>query len=162
MGNTERVIKVLIVDDYRVIRELLSRYLDRSGFVTCMASDGREALEAFQREEPDLLISDLKMPHMDGFELIRQVRAISNIPILIMTGGSGHMSGDMTAAMEAGADADAFLKKPFDLDDLLAEIKVVLARTEPRGGYGEIGKIGRCFDQQQRPYLFGSNQPAGN
>ena len=81
MGNSETDKKVLIVDDYRVIRELLAKYLDNSGFATCMASDGREALEVFQREEPDLLISDLKMPHMDGFELIRQVRAISNIPI---------------------------------------------------------------------------------
>jgi|AP95_1055475.scaffolds.fasta_scaffold40135_2 DNA-binding response OmpR family regulator len=159
MGNSETVKKVLIVDDYRVIRELLAKYLDRPGFKTCMASDGREALEVFQREKPDLLISDLHMPNMDGLELIRQVRAISNIPILIMTGGSGYMSGDMTPAMEAGADAS--LKKPFDLDDLLAEIKVVLARTEPRGRYGEIGKICRSFDQQQRPYLFGSDQPAG-
>ena len=144
MGNSETVKKILIVDDYRVIRELLAKYLDSPGFKTCMASDGREALEVFQREKPDLLISDLYMPHMDGFDLIRQVRAISNMPILIMTGGSGYMSGDTTAAMEAGADA--FLKKPFDLDDLLAEIKVVLARTEPRGRYGEIGKICRSFD----------------
>ena len=130
MGNSETVKKVLIVDDYRVIRELLARYLDLSGFATCMASDGREALEAFQREEPDLLISDLKMPHMDGFELTRQVRAISNIPILIMTAESDHLENDREAAFDAGADA-FYIK--CDLAELLVEVKVLLARTEPGG-----------------------------
>jgi len=79
--------KVLVVDDSQVIRGLILELLEHSGFETCSACDGREALEVFQREQPDLLISDLHMPKMNGFELTRKVRAFSDVPILILTGG---------------------------------------------------------------------------
>ena len=79
--------KVLVVDDSRVIRRLLVELLEISGLETCSASDGWEAIEVFQREQPDLLISDLHMPKMNGFELTRKVRAFSDVPILILTGG---------------------------------------------------------------------------
>jgi len=130
MGSSKAGPKVLVVDDIRVIRELLAKYLDRLGFATCVASDGQEALEVFQSEQPDLLISDVRMPHMNGYELTRQVREISNIPIVIMTAESDHLENDREAAIDAGADA--FYVK-CDLAELLVEVKVLLARTEPGG-----------------------------
>ena len=145
MSNLKVAKKVLVVDDFPAIRELLARYLDRSGFATCLASDGREALEAFQREQPDLLIADVRMPNMSGFELTRQVRTISDIPIVMMTVESGYIRGDREAAFDAGADA--FLMKPVNLADLLGEIKALLARTEPHGGCKEMGQISRSDDQ---------------
>ena len=130
MGRSKAGPKVLVVDDIRVIRELLAKYLDRLGFATCVASDGQEALEVVQSEQPDLLISDVRMPHMNGYELTRQVREISNIPIVIMTAGSDHLENDREAAIDAGADA-FYIKG--DLAELLVEVKVLLARTEPGG-----------------------------
>ena len=118
--------KVLVVDDSRVIRRLLVELLEISGLETCSASDGWEAIEVFQREQPDLLISDLHMPKMNGFELTRKVRAFSDVPILILTGGSGNMGDDRVAAIDAGADA--FLMKPFGLDELRVRIKELLLK----------------------------------
>lgn len=118
--------KVLVVDDSQVIRELILELLEHSGFETCSACDGREALEVFQREQPDLLISDLHMPKMNGFELTRKVRAFSDVPILILTGGSGNMGDDRVAAIYVGADV--FLMKPFSLNELRARIKELLPK----------------------------------
>ena len=118
--------KVLVVDDSRVIRRLLVELLEISGLETCSASDGWEAIEVFQGEQPDLLISDLHMPKMNGFELTRKVRAFSDVPILILTGGSGNMGDDRVAAIDAGADA--FLMKPFGLDELRVRIKELLLK----------------------------------
>ena len=118
--------KVLVVDDSRVIRGLLVEILELSGFETCSACDGWEAPEVFQRERTDLLISDLHMPKMNGFELTRKVRAFSDVPILILTGGSGNMGDDRVAAIDAGADA--FLMKPFGLNELRSRIKGLLPK----------------------------------
>ena len=138
MGNLK---KVLIVDDYHVVPVLIANYLDRSGFATRTASNGLEALEKFQLEEPELLIADTNLPDMNGFELTRRVRAISNIPIVIMSAGSGYMGDDKDAAIDSGADV--FLMKPFDLVDLLDEIKGLLARTQSGVACREVANIGK-------------------
>ncbi len=118
--------KVLVVDDSRVIRRLLVEILELSGFETCSACDGWEALEVFQREQPDLLISDLHMPKMNGFELTRKVRVFSDVPILILTAGSDNMVDDRAAAIDAGADS--FLMKPFGLNEFRVQIKGLLPK----------------------------------
>ena len=141
MGDFATAKKVLVVDDYRVIRELLAKWLNRLGFATRTTSNGREALEAFQRDQPDLLISDVQMPQMDGFELTRQIRAMSSIPILIMTAGSDYMGNEKDVAFEAGADA--FLMKPFELADMLGEIRLLLEGTAPIRVCMEVGEAGR-------------------
>ncbi len=119
--------KVLVVDDSRVIRGLLVEILELSGFETCTACDGWEALEVFHREQPDLLISDLHMPNMNGIELTRKVRAFSDVPILILTAGSDNMVDDRAAAIDAGADS--FLTKPFGLNELRDRIKGLLPKA---------------------------------
>ena len=118
--------KVLVVDDSRGIRGLLVELLELSGFETCSACDGWEALEVFQREQPDLLISVLHMPKMNGFELTRKVRAFSDVPILILTAGSDNMVDDRAAAIDAGADS--FLMKPFGLNEFRVQIKGLLPK----------------------------------
>ena len=85
---------MLIVDDFRLIPVLLAKYLDRSGFATHTAGNGREELEKSRREEPEMLISDAHLPNMNGFELTRRVREISDIPIVIMSAVSGYMEDD--------------------------------------------------------------------
>ena len=83
--------KVLVVDDFRLSPVLLAKYLDRSRCALQTPRNGREALEKFRREEPEMLISDAHLPGMNGFELTRRVREISDIPIVIMSAGSGYM-----------------------------------------------------------------------
>ena len=76
--------KVLVVDDNQPIRELLAEFLKRLEYGTCAPYDGLEALKVFQREQSDLLITDVVMPHSDGFELPWKIRAISKIPIVTL------------------------------------------------------------------------------
>ena len=83
--------KVLVVYNFRLIPVLLAKYLDRSGFATHTASNGRESLEKFRSEEPEMLISDAHLPGMNGLELTRRVLETSDIPIVIMSAGSGYM-----------------------------------------------------------------------
>ena len=85
---------MLIVNDFRLIPVLLAKYLDRLGFATHTASNGREALEKFRREEPERLISDAHLPGMNGLELTRRVLETSDIPIVIMSAVSGYMEDD--------------------------------------------------------------------
>ena len=119
--------KVLIADDYQPVRNMLQRILERSGYQVFAAKDGIEALELFHREEPDLLITDLNMPHMGGYELCREIRGFSTVPIVITSAGSGLKDRDIAAVFELGADA--FLRKPFDGSEVLAQIDALLKRN---------------------------------
>jgi DNA-binding response OmpR family regulator len=108
------------------------------GFETCTACDGRQALEVFQRDHPDLLITDLNMPHMNGFDLIRNIRAISTIPIVLMTGGQDSIGNYRASAFDAGADS--FISKPFDLVDIEAQINLLLEKAQLHKELPEIKK----------------------
>ena len=118
--------KVLVVDDDKAIRELLAKILNRVGrFEIYTASDGYEAYEKFCRVEPDLIITDLSMPRIDGFGLCRRIRDVSAVPILVLT-GLGLVTGVEAKAMCSGADA--VIAKPFDVGELLAQIEVLLEK----------------------------------
>ena len=116
-------IKVLLVEDNQVIRELLADVLRRAGYEIFTASDGVEGLQQFQLHQPDLLITDLNMPRMNGCELCQLVREISAVPTALMTAASLDESG---IDLVSGA-ADAFLSKPFESSELLAVIDSLLA-----------------------------------
>ena len=116
-------IKVLLVEDHQVIRELLADILRRAGYEIFTASDGVEGLEQFHLQQPDLLVTDLNMPRMNGCELCRLVREISAVPTALMTAASLDESG---IDLVSGA-ADAFLSKPFESSELLAVIQSLLA-----------------------------------
>ena len=116
-------IKVLLVEDNQVIRELLAVILRRAGHEVFTASDGVEGLQQFQLQQPDLLITDLIMPRMNGCELCKHVREISAVPTVLITGAILDDSGiDLVSG-----EVDAFLSKPFGSSELLAVIDSLFA-----------------------------------
>ena len=113
---------MLIVDDDNAIRQLVARILEMAGYETCTARDGHEALEQFRAERPDLVVTDLVMPLMDGFELCRRIREYSSVPIIVMTG-----SGIIERSEAVRAGANLLLTKPFGADELLSHVASLLS-----------------------------------
>jgi len=118
--------KILVVDDCREFRELMVDILRRRDYQVSTAQDGYEAVTQFERDIPDLLITDLTMPGMDGYELCRVVRETSSVPIVVITERG---MGDRYRAFKAGADM--CFPKPFDLVKLLSEVEVLLKVSSP-------------------------------
>ena len=121
--------KILVVDDNDSIRHLLSSTLKTEGYDVETAADGTEAIRKFQLSEPDVLVTDLIMPQMDGQDLCRQVREISDVPILIITGDLGDLR-DADTVRRLGANG--YLTKPFDLEDFAAQVKNLLTNWRER------------------------------
>ena len=120
--------KILIADDSGPVRELLARIFARSGYDVSTSNDGEDALMQFHRHNPDLLITDVDMPRINGFELCERVRLVSDIPIVLMTASDLNDGKFIQTAVEAGADA--ILTKPFDLEEVLAQIEALLAKSK--------------------------------
>ena len=114
---------VLVVDDHPEIRDLMVKILERRGYRVSTASDGHDALTQFALARPDLVITDLSMPGLNGYQLCRLIRGISSVPVLIMSA----QKGVEEKAYEIGADA--FVSKPFDMEALWAEIDELLLDT---------------------------------
>ncbi len=122
MENTDRI---LVVDDDPEIRRLLVDYLERNGFTPVAARDGREMRQALERHAVDLVVLDLTLPDADGLTLCRDLRASSNLPVLMLTARGEE--ADRIVGIEMGADD--YLVKPFSPRELLARIKTILRRT---------------------------------
>lgn len=119
--------RVLVVDDDRMIRTLVKLLLERDGYTVRQAADGREGLEMAHLEPPDLIITDLQMPHVDGYEVLRSLRSdprMSMLPVVVLTADSG--DNTERAVLELGADD--YLVKPFDEEVLLRRVRSVIAR----------------------------------
>ena len=119
--------KILIVDDDNNIAELISLYLIKECFDTKIVNDGEEALQAFETYHPNLILLDLMLPGIDGYQVCREVRAKSNVPI-IMLSAKGEIF-DKVLGLELGADD--YMIKPFDSKELVARVKAVLRRYQP-------------------------------
>ena len=119
--------KILIVDDDVNIAELISLYLTKECFETKMVHDGEEALHAYQQFAPNLILLDLMLPGIDGYQVCREIRAKSNIPI-IMLSAKGEIF-DKVLGLELGADD--YIMKPFDSKEMVARVKAVLRRYQP-------------------------------
>ena len=119
--------KILIVDDDENIAELISLYLTKECFDTQIVHDGEEALQAFERSQPDLILLDLMLPGIDGYQVCREVRAKNQTPI-IMLSAKGEVF-DKVLGLELGADD--YMEKPFDSKELVARVKAVLRRYRP-------------------------------
>ncbi|RII74889.1 response regulator [Pseudomonas monteilii] len=117
---------ILIVDDDPEIRQLLSTYLTEAGYRTSVAAEGREMRRRLDELRVDLVVLDLMLPGEDGLSLCRDLRARSNIPVIMLTARGTLV--DRIVGLEMGADD--YLAKPFDPRELLARIKVVLRRTQ--------------------------------
>ena len=119
--------KILIVDDDNNIAELISLYLTKECFDTKIVNDGEEALIAFEQYNPNLILLDLMLPGIDGYQVCREVRAKANVPI-IMLSAKGEIF-DKVLGLELGADD--YIMKPFDSKELVARVKAVLRRYQP-------------------------------
>jgi DNA-binding response OmpR family regulator len=121
--------RVLIVDDDADIRLLLEELLRGAGYAVKTAPDGRAALRAFHASPSDLIILDLSLPELDGFETLERIRDISDVPVMLLTARSGEI--DKVRGFRAGADD--YVVKPFGRQELLARIEALLRRApEPR------------------------------
>lgn len=118
--------KILLVDDDPNIRQLVNLYLEKEGFEVLMADRGDEAVKVFKTTPPNLILLDLMLPGMDGWQVCREVRKVSNIPIIMLT-AKGTVD-DKLYGLEAGADD--YITKPFDLREVIARVKTVLRRFE--------------------------------
>ncbi|MCM1161085.1 MAG: response regulator transcription factor [Roseburia sp.] len=125
--------KILIVDDDNNIAELISLYLTKECFDTLIVGDGESALEALKTFQPNLILLDLMLPGIDGYEVCRSVRSGSNIPI-IMLSAKGEIF-DKVLGLELGADD--YMEKPFDSKELVARVKAVLRRYKQTSINGE-------------------------
>ena len=119
-------LKIMIVDDDPNIQQLISLYLTREGFDVTTAAAGDEALRIFKSDPPNLMLLDIMLPVMDGWQVCREVRKVSNIPIIMLT--AKDETFDKVLGLELGADD--YIVKPFDTKELVARIKAVLRRFQ--------------------------------
>ena len=120
--------KILIVDDDLHIAELISLYMMKDGYETEEVYDGREAIKAAESFQPDLILLDLMLPGMDGYQVCTEIRKNSRVPIIMLTAKGETF--DKVLGLELGADD--YIVKPFDPKELVARVKAVLRRYEPR------------------------------
>lgn len=120
MGN----IRVLVADDEKEIRDLVKKYLERELYQVDTAVDGEEALRLFESYKYDLILLDLMMPKIDGIEVCRRLRNLTNIPILMLTA----KDQEIDKILGLGIGADDYMTKPFSINELLARIKAHLRR----------------------------------
>src|SRR5690348_15242645 len=121
--------RILIVEDDPDIAHLVSRYLDKAGFQTERAATGRDALQAIAAKLPDLLVLDLMLPHVDGLEICRLLRAdsaTSGLPIIMLTARAEE--SERIVGLELGADD--YLAKPFSPGELVARVRALLRRVQ--------------------------------
>ena len=117
--------KILVVDDEKNICDLLRMYLEKEGYTVVIAHTGLDAVNMFDAENPDLVLLDIMLPELDGWQVCREIRKISEKPIIMLTAKDEVF--DKVLGLELGADD--YMTKPFDTKELVARIKAVLRRT---------------------------------
>ncbi len=151
-GRAAMTKKILVVDDEERMRSLLNAYLSHEGFTVLAAVDGHDALHQMRRETPDLIVLDLMMPGMDGYEFMRRMRAERDIPVIMLTAKVDE--ADSILGLELGADD--YITKPFSPRVLVARIRAVLRRvglSVPRGELIQAADI--RLDRGTRQVLVG-------
>lgn len=128
--------KILVVDDDKNICDLLRMYLEKEGYAVVMAYNGIDAVNAFNAENPDLILLDIMLPQLDGWQVCREVRKTSEVPIIMLTAKDEVF--DKVLGLELGADD--YVTKPFDTKEIVARIKAVLRRTSAVKG-GEMKEV---------------------
>lgn len=117
--------KILVVEDDNGISDYLIPELKHEGFETVTANTGRKGIEMFQKEKPDLILLDVMLPELNGIEVLRRIREVSNVPIIMETARGESI--DKVNGLNAGADD--YISKPFDIEELIARINAVLRRV---------------------------------
>jgi DNA-binding response OmpR family regulator len=148
---------ILVVDDERNIVELLRLYLEKEGWTVISAGDGEEGLALHARHEPDLVILDLMLPKIDGFEVCRELRRRGDVPIVMLTARDDVI--DSIVGLELGADD--YVSKPFNPRALVARIKAIFRRTEATGRGGRPIEVGSLrIDPRRREATVGTRRLA--
>ena len=129
--------KVLIVDDDKNICDLLRLYLEKEGYSVILSHDGEEAVVKFNALKPDIVLLDVMLPGLDGWQVCREIRKKSNIPILMITAKSDTF--DKVLGLELGADD--YIVKPFDSKEVIARIKAVVRRTGQSPAEMEVREV---------------------
>ena len=117
--------KIMVVDDDPNICELLRLYLEKEGYTVEIVNDGMAAVEAFQSAQPDLVLLDIMLPRLDGWQVCREIRRFSDKPIIMLTAKGETF--DKVLGLELGADD--YVVKPFEAKEVIARVKAVLRRT---------------------------------
>jgi len=130
--------RLLVVDDDRHIREMAKLALEEEGYSVDTANDAEEALEAIRRNPPDLLVLDVMLPGQDGFELTREIRKTSNLPIILLTARTDMV--DKVVGLESGADD--YVEKPFEMRELVARMRALLRRAHSQDDAQRILRVG--------------------
>ncbi|MBQ7549364.1 MAG: response regulator transcription factor [Clostridia bacterium] len=129
--------KILVVDDDTNICELLRLYLEKEGYSVTIANTGMQAVKVFAEQQPDLMLLDIMLPELDGWQVCREIRKYSNKPIIMLTAKGETF--DKVLGLELGADD--YITKPFDAKEVLARIKAVLRRSSNASASGSGGEI---------------------
>ncbi len=143
---------ILVVDDKSNVRTLVREYLTEAGFRVMTAENGQNALYAARQEKPDLILLDIMMPEMDGFEFIRAYRKESDTPIILLT--AKMEESDKVIGLELGADD--YVTKPFGMRELLARIRSALRRAGPLPHPSPTLRVGEIvLDQETHSVMVG-------
>lgn len=116
--------KILIADDNKQITSILEEYVKKEGYTSVIAHDGDDAIEQFEKEHPDIILLDVMMPKKDGFEVCREIRTVSNVPIIMVTA----RSEDFEKIMGLDIGADDYIVKPFSPSEIMARVRAILRR----------------------------------
>ena len=129
--------RVLVVDDEPQITRVLKTVLSSQGYQVRTAAEGESALSDFKSWSPELVITDLYMPHMDGIELCKRIRTISSVPIIVLS-----VKGEERSKVEAlDSGADDYVTKPFGIDELMARVRAALRRSGGAAGAQELASF---------------------
>ncbi|MBS3989798.1 MAG: response regulator transcription factor [Dethiobacter sp.] len=158
--------KILVVDDEKPIAEILRYNLEQEGFTVIVAYDGEQAVRQTKMQQPDLILLDIMLPKLDGFAACREIRRISNVPVIMLTAKDTEL--DKVLGLELGADD--YVTKPFSAREVVARVKAQLRRNQSKEqvaaelifchdlqvdtGRMEVLKAGRVIDLTYREYLL--------
>ena len=136
--------KILIVEDGANIRELLRLYLEREGYTVLEAENGVEGIKKWKSDKPDMLLLDVMMPVMDGWEVCREIRAESDVPIIMLT-AKGE-TADRVSGLEMGADD--YIVKPLEMPEVIARVRAVFRRIAPDDAPEKLSFDNLVIDKQ--------------
>ncbi len=138
--------QILVVDDEPMVREVVTAYLERDGFGVHTEIDGAKALEYLATASPDLVVLDIMLPHVDGLQILAKLRAVSDVPVILLTARTEEP--DRVMGLELGADD--YVTKPFSPRELAARVRSVLRRAVPENAPRRLEFTDLVIDEESR------------